>query len=194
MKKETHLDTLPSSSTQCLPRTYPMRNRSVPAHKCHMNCARLVGSNMNKRPIWYGFREAPIIDLVWCAHGLEHLFKKLLKFLQWPENWVFSLLFLKFGLTCWKIEASQGFWYQGLGGDILFRNSPPPIRIRIDVPVIAYFPKFSGLPSPEIRASLEKIKSLLKGLCEFRLVWKNLKEFRLIWVCRGDLNDPSLTP
>ena len=40
---------------------------------------------------------------------------------------------------------------------MFFQNSPPPICITIDVPVIAHFPKFFGRPSPEIRASLEKI-------------------------------------
>ena len=73
-----------SSITQCLPRTYPMRNRSISAHNCNSNCARLVGSNVNKMPIWYGFWGSLIFDLVWCEHGLEHLFKKLLNFLRWP--------------------------------------------------------------------------------------------------------------
>ena len=30
------------------------------------------------------------------------------------------IFFLKFGLACRKIEASQGFWYQGVGTNILF--------------------------------------------------------------------------
>ena len=64
--------------------------------------------------------------------------------------------FQKIGLGCRKIEASQGFWYQGVGADMLFQNSLPPICITIDVPVIAHFPKFSGRPSLETRASLEK--------------------------------------
>ena len=34
-------------------------------------------------------------------------------------------VFLKIGLACRKIEVSQGFWYQGVGADMLFRNSPP---------------------------------------------------------------------
>ena len=51
----------------------------------------------------------------------------------------FHFFFLKFGLACRNIEASQGFWYQGVGTDILFRNSPLPICITIDVPVIAHF-------------------------------------------------------
>ena len=34
--------------------------------------------------------------------------------------------FLKIGLACKKIEASQGFLYQRVGADMLFRNSPPP--------------------------------------------------------------------
>ena len=47
--------------------------------------------------------------------------------------------------------------------------------------LLPIFPKFSGRPSPEIRASLEKILYFCdprwKGykLCEFRLIWKNLK-------------------
>ena len=52
----------------------------------------------------------------------------------------FFHFFLKFGLACRKIEVSQGFWYQGVGDDILFPNSPPPICITIDVPAIAHFP------------------------------------------------------
>ena len=38
----------------------------------------------------------------------------------------FFHFFLKFGQACRKIEASQGFWHQGVGVDMLFRNSPPP--------------------------------------------------------------------
>ena len=34
----------------------------------------------------------------------------------------FHFFSLKFGLACRKIETSQGFWYQGLKADILFRN------------------------------------------------------------------------
>ena len=34
----------------------------------------------------------------------------------------FFHFFLKFGLTSGKVEASQGFWYQGVGTDILFPN------------------------------------------------------------------------
>ena len=39
----------------------------------------------------------------------------------------FFIFFLKFGVACRKIEVSQGFWYQGVGADIPFQNSPPPI-------------------------------------------------------------------
>ena len=35
---------------------------------------------------------------------------------------LFHFFSIKFGLVCRKIEASQGFWYQGIGADILFRN------------------------------------------------------------------------
>ena len=70
---------------------------------------------------------------------------------------LFSFFFLKFGLACRKIDASQGFWYQRVGADMLSRNSPPPICITTDVSVIAHFPKFSSRPSPEIRASLENL-------------------------------------
>ena len=38
----------------------------------------------------------------------------------------FHFFLLKFGLANRKIEASQGFWYQGVGADILFRNSSSP--------------------------------------------------------------------
>ena len=37
-----------------------MWNQSISAHNCHRNCARLVGSNLNKMPIRYGFRGSPI--------------------------------------------------------------------------------------------------------------------------------------
>ena len=39
-------------------------NRSVPARNRHRNCAGTVGSNVNRRPIRYGFRGTPIIDPV----------------------------------------------------------------------------------------------------------------------------------
>ena len=39
--------------------------------------------------------------------------------------WKLRVFSLKFGLACRKIEASQGFWYQGARVDILFQNSPP---------------------------------------------------------------------
>ena len=52
----------------------------------------------------------------------------------------FFISFLKFDLACRKVEASQGFWYQGVDTDILFRNWSPPICITIDVPAIAHFP------------------------------------------------------
>ena len=79
------------------------------------------------------------------------------KDLKKGSNFGSFLFFLKIGLACRKLEASQGFWYQGVGTDMLFQNSLPPIFITIDVPVLPIFPKFSGRPSPEIRASLEKI-------------------------------------
>ena len=43
--------------------TYHFSNRSVPARNRHRNCVGLAGSNVNRRPIRYGFRDAPIIDL-----------------------------------------------------------------------------------------------------------------------------------
>ena len=75
--------------------------------------------------------------------------------------------FLKFGLACRKIEASQGFWYQGVGADMLFRNSQSPIWITVDSLLLPIFSKFSGRPSPEIRTSMESsifLGSSLKGL------------------------------
>ena len=51
----------------------------------------------------------------------------------------FSLFFLKFGLAYRKVEASQGFLYQGVRTDLLFRNSPPSELQAIDVPVIDHF-------------------------------------------------------
>ena len=44
--------------------TYHFWNRSVPTRNRHRNCAGLTGSNVNRRPIRYGFRGAPIIDPV----------------------------------------------------------------------------------------------------------------------------------
>ena len=41
--------------------TYHFWNRSVPARNRHRNCAGTVGSNVNRRPIRYCFRIAPII-------------------------------------------------------------------------------------------------------------------------------------
>ena len=46
---------------------------------------------------------------------------------------------LRFGQASKKIEASQGFWYERVGANMLFRNSTPPVCITIDVPVIAHF-------------------------------------------------------
>ena len=51
--------------------TYHFWNRSVPARNRHRNCAGPAGSNVNRRPIRYGFRGAPIIDPVQCEHGLK---------------------------------------------------------------------------------------------------------------------------
>ena len=50
------------------------------------------------------------------------------------------IFFLKFGLASRKTEASQGFWYHGVGADILFETDHPPICIAIHDPVIAHFP------------------------------------------------------
>ena len=52
----------------------------------------------------------------------------------------FHFFFLKFGLACRRIEASQGFWYQGAGLIFSFEIDDPPICITVDVPVIARFP------------------------------------------------------
>ena len=97
------------------PGIYPMWNQSISAHNCHRNCARLVGSNVNKMPIRYGFRGSPIFDLVWCEHGLEHLFKKLLKFLRWPTTVTANKIYHgKFKFTTansnspWKIKIYHG--------------------------------------------------------------------------------------
>ena len=75
----------------------------------------------------------------------------------------FFSYFLKFGLACRKIEASQAFWYQGLVVNMVFRNSLLPVFITIDVPVIPVFPNFSGRPSPEI-GKKNILGSSLKGL------------------------------
>ena len=69
----------------------------------------------------------------------------------------FFIFFSKFCVACRKNETSQGIWYQRVGGDVLFRNSPPQTCITIDVLVLPIFPKFSGRPPKKIRASLGKI-------------------------------------
>ena len=43
---------------------YHFRNRGVPARNHHRTCAGPDGSNVNRRPIRYGFRGAPMIDPV----------------------------------------------------------------------------------------------------------------------------------
>ena len=51
----------------------------------------------------------------------------------------FSFL-LKFGLACRKIEASQGFWYQGIGA-----NVPPSLnRVKRIQPFGEVFLEFLG--------------------------------------------------
>ena len=139
-----------------------------------VNCARLVGPDMNKRPILYGFREAPIIDLVWCAHGLEHLFKKLLKFLRWLENWVFFFSFPKiwsdmlenWGITRILVPGGSG-WYS------LSKFTTPDLHKNRCPCYCPFFLNFLVFPPPKLGPPWKKIKSSLKGLCEFRLIWKN---------------------
>ena len=55
---------------------------------------------------------------------------------MFPYNEFQKLSEVKFDL----ISEKQWFWYQGVGTDILFWNSQPPICIAIEVPVIAHFP------------------------------------------------------
>ena len=50
--------------------TYQFWNRSIPVCNHHRNCAGQAGSNVNRRPIRFGFRGALMIDLVYCKHGL----------------------------------------------------------------------------------------------------------------------------
>ena len=53
----------------------------------------------------------------------------------------FFNFFLKFGLACRKIEASQGFWYQGVGtGQYSLSKLTTPDLHKRDVPIIAHFP------------------------------------------------------
>ena len=49
---------------------YHVWNWSIPCHNRHKNCAGPVGSSVNRRAIRYRFRGAPIIDPVYCEHGL----------------------------------------------------------------------------------------------------------------------------
>ena len=44
--------------------TYHFLNWSIPARNRHNDCAGPAGSNVNRRPIQYGFRGDPIIDPV----------------------------------------------------------------------------------------------------------------------------------
>ena len=50
------------SDMERITRAYHFWNWSVPARNRHRNCAGLAGSNVNRRPIRYVFRGAPIID------------------------------------------------------------------------------------------------------------------------------------
>ena len=52
-------------------RTYHFWNRSAPARNRLRNCVGPVGPNVNRRPIRYDFRGAPIIDPVQCEHSLK---------------------------------------------------------------------------------------------------------------------------
>ena len=68
-------------------RTYHFWNRSVPARNRHRNCAGPVGSNVNRRPIRYGFWGAKIIDPVQCEHGLRyHHFHLTVLWVDLPDN------------------------------------------------------------------------------------------------------------
>ena len=55
--------------------TYHIWNWSIPCHNRHKNRAGPVGSSVNRRAIRYGFWGAPIIDPVYCEHGLTGLFE-----------------------------------------------------------------------------------------------------------------------
>ena len=77
-------------------------------------------------------------------------------------------VFLKIGLACRKIEISQGFWYQGVGADMLFRNSPLPNLHNNRCPCYCPFSlNFPFIPPPKLGPPWKKIiflGFLLKGL------------------------------
>ena len=85
--------------------------------------------------------------------------------------------FLQFGLSCKKREASQGFWYQEVGADMLFRNEPPPDLHNNRCSCCFPFPlNFQAVLPPKLGPPWKKIiflESSLRGLstiCEFRLI------------------------
>ena len=91
----------------------------------------------------------------------------------------FFMFFLKFGLACRKIEASQGFYYQGVGANMLFRNSLPPSmhnnRCRCYSPFSINFP---AIPPPKLGHLWKKVIFLGSSLKGLSAVWIsfNLKE------------------
>ena len=86
-------------------------------------------------PYTYFGRERPLRKVKFCT-----------------ENWAFSF-FLKFGLACRKMEASQGFWYQGVWADILIRNGPLP-HLHKQFPISQNFP---AVPPPKLGPPLKKL-------------------------------------
>ena len=76
--------------------------------------------------------------------------------------------FLEIGLACRKIEASQGFWYQGVGADMLFRNSLCPNLHNNRCPCYCpFFLNFPAVPPLKLGPPWKKLiflGSSLKGL------------------------------
>ena len=93
----------------------------------------------------------------------------------------FSFFFLKFGRACRKIEASQGFWYQGVEADILFRNWPPSDLHNNRCPCYRPFSlNFLAVPPPKLEPPWKKVmfgESSLKGLSTMWISF-NFKELK----------------
>ena len=69
--------------------------------------------------------------------------------------------------ACRKIEESQGFWYQGVGTDMLFRDLPPPNLHNNRCPCYCPFSlNFPAVPPPKLGPTWKIIflGSSLKGL------------------------------
>ena len=72
---------------------------------------------------------------------------------------IFFIFPVKFDLACTKVEALEGFWYQGIGVSPSKLTTPRYAYIKC----LCYCPfslNFPAVPPPKIRACLEKKKFL----------------------------------